>query len=433
MRKIFGVLIALMMLPQAAHAFRPSNVRDVIARDVAVVGPGGEVLIYYKDGNDIVVRNCGNGYPIIKKRSDCVMVGQENRVPVAHFKRVLKSEFEFTDADKLKPVTADDVAAYKKADPAKVKQLKQQEKELDAKLARIKKFIEKYGADDKSNKDLADTDKLLAQVRKELTTANSGEAAIKKVNDLIDDLVDKKIAASAITVASYAKSNDQAMYTLLKQYDASKAECGTDEIINGTPVKPATPGGKPAEAFKATMLENLWITPAFAAEITTDQRIKDCSVLSGSSKKTKAGVSWNLVARKRDRATGKFNEVWKDSKSGLLWGDTLDSDYSHYNAVELSATGKVLSEKACASDEGKKASAGIREKSFGLPTIEEFQKAEQDGIREVVPNMYGHWFWSASLYPSNAYFARVFSGYDGYSYSRDDRDDDDLEVRCVGR
>ena len=117
----------------------------------------------------------------------------------------------------------------------------------------------------------------------------------------------------------------------------------------------------------------------------------------------------------------------------MLWGDTLDSDYSHYNAVELSATGKVLSEKACASDEGKKASAGIREKSFGLPTIEEFQKAEQDGIREVVPNMYGHWFWSASLYPSNAYFARVFSGYDGYSYSRDDRDDDDLEVRCVGR
>ena len=79
-----------------------------------------------------------------------------------------------------------------------------------------------------------------------------------------------------------------------------------------------------------------------------------------------------------------------------------------------------------------RANSGISDKKFGLPTVDEFRKAEADGIREALPNMRDHFFWSASLYPYVSDFARVFSGYDGYSYV-DFRDNGGYSVRCVGR
>ena len=118
-------------------------------------------------------------------------------------------------------------------------------------------------------------------------------------------------------------------------------------------------------------------------------------------------------------------------KSGLLWGDRLDSNYTHYNAVALNANGKVTMEKACATDqdEAKRANAGLI-KTFGLPTIEEFEQAEKNGIRDVLPNM-GTWFWSASLNPVYSGYVRGFNGSSGYSGG--DVRDDYVSVRCVGR
>ena len=98
----------------------------------------------------------------------------------------------------------------------------------------------------------------------------------------------------------------------------------------------------------------------------------------------------------------------------------------------MTANGIVTDEKACNSDEGKRANAGIREKKWGLPKIEEFEQAEKDGVREVVPNMAGHWFWSASLDPNSTDIARDFSGGYGGSYYGY-RDYGNVSVRCVGR
>ena len=73
-------------------------------------------------------------------------------------------------------------------------------------------------------------------------------------------------------------------------------------------------------------------------------------------------------------------------------------------------------------------------KKFGLPTIEEFKAAEENGIREVLPNMKGNWFWSASLRsPFGSYYARIFSGNSGVSSYVGARDYYDDTVRCVGR
>ena len=60
----FTVLLAVLtMNAPFAYAVNPSlQIMTAIEGDVSVSGPGDKVLLYYKDGNDIVVRNCKEGY-----------------------------------------------------------------------------------------------------------------------------------------------------------------------------------------------------------------------------------------------------------------------------------------------------------------------------------------------------------------------------------
>jgi len=397
--------------------------------DVRVMGPGGEILVYYKDGADIVVRNCGKDYPKVEQRSDCR--GTENRIPDGVFKQVLRSEFLVGNADKLKPMTKDELEAYRSADMSGLEKLQAQEKELDTKLARIKEFLDQ-GAGDQAKQDQAATEKLLAEVRAQLAKGKANGAAVKKVNDLINEIINKIADSKTLHKVADGKDGDQAIFNLLRQFDASKGQCGTDAILGGSQdYNPGDDNQVPGGVRKATWLINLMIPEAKAAGYTTEERIKNCVSLPGAIKKTVAGATWNLVSRSRDPKTGKFYEVWKDAKRDLLWGDRLDNKYTHYNAVALDSNGKVISESACKSEEGQKASAGIGEKKFGLPTIEEFQDAEKNGVREVLPNMKDYFFWSASLDPDGTDYARGFYGSGGDS-DVDDRDYD-YSVRCIGR
>jgi hypothetical protein len=397
--------------------------------DVRVMGPGGEVLVYYKDGSDIVVKNCGKDYPRVTEQSDCK--GTENRVPVGVFKQVLRSQFLIGSADKLKPMTAEELKAYGSADKSGTEKLQAQEKELDAKLASIKEFLAE-GAGGQTQTDKDATEKLLKDVRAQLELGKANGAAVEKVNNLINDIVDNKISDSrTLHKVADGRDGDQAIFNLLQQFDASKGECGTDAILNGTKEHyPGDDNALPPGTREATWLLNVIIPDARADVFTVEDRIKNCSALPKAIKKTQKNVIWNLVARSRDRKTGKFYEVWRDSKSGLLWGDRLDKRYSHYDAIALGLKGNVVSESACNSDNGKTANAGIGEKKFGLPTIEEYLQAEENGVREVLQNM-DDFFWSASRYPNDTDNARGFFGSSGY-FVNDPRDDYG-SVRCVGR
>ena len=155
-------------------------------------------------------------------------------------------------------------------------------------------------------------------------------------------------------------------------------------------------------------------------EDTIAERVADCAKLPGSSADYKGDVpgqklvEWNLVSRARHRSSGRYYEVWKDSKTGLLWGDRLEGSYSHYDAIEIK-DGVVKYEKACHSKEGRIAYARITEKHFGLPTAEEFREAEKDGIEFVLPNMptFGRadeYFWTATLDSQKAGDAYFFRG-----------------------
>jgi len=116
-----------------------------------------------------------------------------------------------------------------------------------------------------------------------------------------------------------------------------------------------------------------------------------------------------LVQRNSDRS-----EIWKDEKSGLIWGDKLPKNMNHVDA--------------------KNACTGLPNfdgKSWRLPTKEEFESANTNGIRSALPNM-NYTFWSSSVhafYPNSAW---LFNGYSGdlYYYNRHYSGG---SVRCVAR
>jgi hypothetical protein len=441
MKRAIGIIGLLTVVASpAALAAKPN--------DVGVIGPNGEVMLYYRDGDQIVVKNCAQntvlGSTIAEARRNCS--GPENRVPVQAFKQALRSMINVDRASILRPLTPEQVKALNSGQPPTEDELAAMQKELD----QIEAFIKAYGPE---NANLGRRDQLV----KDLAANKLKSDAIKAANDQIDRTIDL-ISSNQLTITKNGTDQGQFLFTALKQFDPSKVECGLDELMNGVPGDGGGGHGTPAGARPAAWLN--WLMPnayaksshkasrKLASSITVEDRIQNCSRYPGSVKKTNKNVTWNLVARKRDRSTGRYYEVWKDSSTGLLWGDRLDSTYSHYNAVALatapcqvdhnapnySKNCPVTSEKACGSAEGKRAQAGVNEKSFGIPTIQEFLQAEKDGVREVAPNMAGQWYWSASLDSIYPEFARLFYGGDGGAYNVVVfRSYGDASVRCVGR
>ena len=189
----------------------------------------------------------------------------------------------------------------------------------------------------------------------------------------------------------------------------------------------------------------LWGNPSECGTVggTTENQIRDCaSKIPGSSKSPK-GVEWNLVKRMRDPSSGRIYESWRDSKTGLVWGDRLMDRmvYSHFEAVAIASNGTVKAETACLSEEGKRANADVSDRKFGLPTAAEFSQAQADGS-EAAPNWWGYnwefnftklvnYFWSATLggdRPNSAWgFGVQINSLNWFAQSTG------LAVRCVGR
>jgi len=114
-----------------------------------------------------------------------------------------------------------------------------------------------------------------------------------------------------------------------------------------------------------------------------------------------------LIQRKKDNS-----EIWKDEKSELIWGDRLSKNMNH--------------------DHAKNACTGLPNfdgKSWRLPTKEEFESADTNGIRSALPNM-NYTFWSSSVHASGPDYVWLFDGDDG-DLDVDYRRNYVGSVRCV--
>lgn len=147
-------------------------------------------------------------------------------------------------------------------------------------------------------------------------------------------------------------------------------------------------------------------------EGTLEERIKSCDVSKGD---------FVLVARS---TTGV--EIFKDLKSGLIWGDRVISDFNHYG-----------SQKAC--DESIPEAGILKDINWRLPTVHEFEEAAVHGMKTALSRMHYH-FWSSTSVKKRSKGRRRRAApamsflWDGDAEKTDIADlKDAASVRCVGK
>ncbi len=110
-----------------------------------------------------------------------------------------------------------------------------------------------------------------------------------------------------------------------------------------------------------------WSSPC-GKEGTIEERIKNCNLAKGE---------FTLVARSELGV-----EIYKDLKTGLLWGDRITTDFNHYG-----------SPKACTNDLAE--ATLLPDVKWRLPTINEFEAAASHGMKDSLPHMF-HAFWTST-------------------------------------
>lgn len=114
-------------------------------------------------------------------------------------------------------------------------------------------------------------------------------------------------------------------------------------------------------------MPNTWGKPCGLTGTITE-RIKECEVSKGH---------FHLVIRDE-----KGLEIYKDTKSGLVWGSRITYEFNQYG-----------SQKAC--DENLPESKLLKDLNWRLPTVKEFEQASADGMKASLPHM-NHWFWTST-------------------------------------
>lgn len=100
---------------------------------------------------------------------------------------------------------------------------------------------------------------------------------------------------------------------------------------------------------------------------SVEERMKECNLVKGN---------FSLVMK-----TESGLEVYKDTKSGLIWGDRIGYDFNHYG-----------SQKSCGNENPE---ATLLPLKWRLPTIKEFEQSAANGLKAALPKL-TYSFWTSS-------------------------------------
>ena len=203
--------------------------------DAGLVGPNGEVILYYKNGSSIIVMECAN-YTVLNSRNDCVQKSGTNaaRVPVQEFKNRLKTVLKLPignySADMKRKIEL-----FKKGKLDDVAELERQRGEVKSALDRIQAFITSYG---EANADLGEKSRLeerLQKIDEQLADNADLTNAIREINRLVDSLVDNVIASNTLSKFVYSQQKTGFEFNILRSYlQASGISAAFANIPAGT-------------------------------------------------------------------------------------------------------------------------------------------------------------------------------------------------------
>lgn len=259
-------------------------------RDAGVVGPKGEVVLFYKEGSVIVVKECLN-YTVLNTRNDCVQKpGTEvARVPSQDFKKKLKDVLKLPIGNFSPEMTAKIDLFNKLADEV---ELVRQRNEVKFALDRIQEFIDTYG---EANADLAEK----ARLEERLNKLNRDLELSREINGLIDNLVDRVIASNSLSEFVYSHHQTGFEFNILRSYlrQSSRVEVTFVDIPAGTFFMGSDPleeGHQPDEVRRQVTL-----TKSFQFQVAPVTQLQYFSVMGVNPSSFKEAKHMRFVARPR--------------------------------------------------------------------------------------------------------------------------------------
>ena len=186
--------------------------------DAGIIGPNGEVIIFYKKGANVVVQQCQD-YTVLNRRSDCKTKAGTTvaKVPVQKFKDRLKQALKLPIGD-YSPDMSKKLDVYRKGKVGNTGDLVKQQEQLKAAIGVIQTLVTEYGSAN------ADTAKL-AQLRQDLAAVNAklGDNSqlgviVRELNGLVDRLVDKIIGQPTLRKFVYSKEKQGFEFNILRSY-----------------------------------------------------------------------------------------------------------------------------------------------------------------------------------------------------------------------
>ena len=220
---LLGFLSFILLALWGGFEFDKANRYPAGTSDASVIGPNGEVILFYKEGRNIVIKICEN-YTLLtqedpeslKHRSDCkIKSGTSVRMlPISQFKDHLKMALAL-------PVGGYDEETKRKIEiynnhDSDVEGMLRDYEDLKAKIARIEDFIEVEGVESANTRELSSLRNRLSQVDQALGDNKQLDKIIREINAEIDNLVDNVIANKKLKKYSFSHEKTGFIFDILR-------------------------------------------------------------------------------------------------------------------------------------------------------------------------------------------------------------------------
>ncbi|MCE3009685.1 MAG: formylglycine-generating enzyme family protein [Proteobacteria bacterium] len=297
---------------ESSTAMKSTEVGRKLASDLdaGIVGPNGEVILFYKEANKIVIQQCEDN-TVLDQRSDCQTKAGTNvtRVPVPEFKRRLKAALA---------IPGDYTADMKRKIEIFNKQTPIDPVELDKAIKRAQDFIARYGAD---NAEPGIMDKLQAM---------KGAA---EINNLVDKLVDQIIGQPALKQFVFSKDKATFEFNILRSYIKNPGLSADFVTIKAGSFKMGSPASE-ENRYEDENLHDVMISRDFSIQTT---------VVTQAQYFLAMGYNPSIVKRK-SFCPGDYVEInaaslcpnnpvesvsWNDAQDFIAKLNATDADYSY--------------------------------------------------------------------------------------------------------
>ena len=189
---LLGFLLFTMLIGQGYSRLNKTSRYPTMA--VGLIAPKGEVILFYKEHNQIVVKQCEN-YTVLKLESDCEILPETvvQNISVSNFKDSLQMALRFL------------LGNYD--EDMKKKQ-----------VSKIEAFIEEFGVGNVDSGHLSSLKEALSQVNGELGSGPGLNRIIKEINGKIDDLVDRVISSKTLHRYAFSEGKAGFVFNILRSF-----------------------------------------------------------------------------------------------------------------------------------------------------------------------------------------------------------------------